>query len=43
MLAHLRATYGAITQEELEVNRNGLSAEWSPDNPMEDLWVRIIG
>jgi hypothetical protein len=43
VLAHLRATFGTVTQEELEENRNGLSAEWSPDNPMEHLWwVRII-
>jgi hypothetical protein len=32
---------GTVTQEELLGKRNGLSAEWSPDNPMEDLWVRI--
>jgi hypothetical protein len=41
MLAHLRTTYGTITQAELETNRTRLSAEWSPDDAIEDLWLRI--
>lgn len=41
MLAHLKDTYGNITREELEINRNRLSAEWNPEYPMEDLWLRI--
>jgi hypothetical protein len=30
LLAHLRATYGVITSEELEVNRAQLSSKWTP-------------
>ena len=41
MLTHLQTTYGVITHDELEINRNLLSADWNPDNPMEDLWNRI--
>lgn len=41
LLAHLRLTYGTISREELETNRNGLTAEWNPDSPVEDLWLRI--
>jgi hypothetical protein len=41
MLAHLRATYGTITQAELEMNRTRLSAEWPPEDAIEDLWLRI--
>ena len=41
MLAHLRTTYGTITQAELETNRNRLTAAWPPKDPIEDLWLRI--
>jgi hypothetical protein len=41
LLAHLKITYGTIATEELEANRNLLSAEWIPENPIEDLWIRI--
>jgi hypothetical protein len=41
LLTHLRTTYGVITSKERELNRNQLSAEWTPDNPIEDLWIRI--
>jgi hypothetical protein len=41
LLAHLKTTYGVITREELETNRARLSAEWNPDSPLEDLWLRI--
>lgn len=40
MLAHLRTTYGKITPEELEANRAGLTADWNPDEPIEDLWSK---
>ncbi len=41
MLLHLKATYGRITPEGIETNRSLLSATWSPDDPIEDLWMRI--
>jgi hypothetical protein len=41
MLAHLKATYATITTDDLETNRDRLTADWSPDNPIEDLWIRI--
>lgn len=41
MLTHLKAEYGQITNEEIESNREKLSAAWSPDDPIEDLWLRI--
>jgi hypothetical protein len=41
MLAHLKATYGIITNEEIESNRTQLATEWNPDEPIEDLWLRI--
>jgi hypothetical protein len=41
MLAHLKAEYGQISNDEIEANRALLSADWSPDSPLEDLWIRI--
>jgi hypothetical protein len=41
MLAHLHTTYGSITQAKLETNRNCLTANWTPEDPIEDLWLRI--
>ena len=41
MLTHLRTTYGTISQAELEANRMRLTADWSVDDPIEDLWLRI--
>jgi hypothetical protein len=41
LLAHLHTTYGVITNDDLELNRNKLYAAWNPDDPMEDLWLRI--
>ena len=39
MLTHLRTTYGAITQAELETNCNRLTADWPPEDPIEDFWL----
>jgi hypothetical protein len=39
MLAHLQTTYGIITAEDLETNRNKLSDPWNFDWPQEDLPV----
>jgi hypothetical protein len=41
MLTHLQATYGLITPEEIETNRNLLTTAWNPDDPIEDFWLRI--
>jgi hypothetical protein len=41
ILAHLKATYGAITQEDIEANRALLGSDINPDDPIEDLWLRI--
>lgn len=42
LLAHLHATYGLITPEQLEENRAQLSAVWDPtsEGALEDLWTR---
>ena len=42
MLEHLRAEYGTLTPEELERNRAALSEPWNFDNPIEDLWAKIV-
>ena len=41
MLAHLEKTYGQLTDDHLEQNRNTLSEAWNVDDPIEDLWSRI--
>jgi hypothetical protein len=41
MLAHLKATYGIITNEEIESNRAQLTSDWNLDDPIEDLWLGI--
>ena len=41
MLTHLRTTYATIEPEEIESNRNALTAAWNPEEPIEDLWNRI--
>ena len=41
MLIHLKATYSCITQDDLEANRNLLAAQWNPDDPIENIWLRI--
>ena len=41
MLNHLKSTYGQVSADDIEINRNLLSAEWSPDDPIENAWLRI--
>jgi hypothetical protein len=36
ILAHLKATYGAINQEDIEINRALLGSDFNPDDPIED-------
>jgi hypothetical protein len=42
MLEHLRTKYGTLTPEELEKNRAALSEPWNFDDPIEDLWSKIV-
>ena len=42
MLEHLRTEYGTLTPEELETSRAALSEPWNFDDPIEDLWAKII-
>jgi hypothetical protein len=39
MLQHLRATYGQVTPDDIEQNHSLLSADWNPDDPIEDVWL----
>jgi hypothetical protein len=41
MPAHLKAICGTITPEDVEANRSILGSDWNPDEPIEDLWLRI--
>jgi hypothetical protein len=38
---HLKSTYGTITPEGIEDNRSLLGSDWNPDDPIEDLWLRV--
>jgi hypothetical protein len=40
VLAHLHATYGEITPDQLGRNRDIFSADWSTESPIEELWTR---
>jgi hypothetical protein len=41
ILTHLRTTYATLTDDDLETNRSKLSTPWNPDEPIEQLWLRI--
>jgi hypothetical protein len=41
ILTHLRTTYATLTDDDLETNRNKLFTPWNPDEPIEQLWLRI--
>lgn len=41
MLVHLDTTYGAVTADDLDDNITKMNAEWSPTQPIEDLWNQI--
>eukprot|EP00980_Cylindrotheca_fusiformis_P028371 scaffold22595_cov102-Cylindrotheca_fusiformis.AAC.8 len=41
VLEHLHTTYGTLTAVELEANREKLAEQWNPDQPIEQLWIRI--
>lgn len=42
LLTHLRDTYGVIDADALAANELSLEREWSPDDPIEDLWSHIL-
>jgi hypothetical protein len=41
MLTHIQDTYGQVTNEARETNRNMLSAIWNVDGPIKDVWICI--
>ncbi len=42
VIQHLRTTYGNITDNNLETNRNKLAIQWNPDSAFENFWLRIL-
>jgi hypothetical protein len=41
LLQHLHTHYAALTADDLEENRDKLAQAWTPDEPIENLWLRI--
>jgi hypothetical protein len=41
ILDHLRTTYGIISPDDLKTNLKNLSRQWSPDQPLTNLWAQI--
>jgi hypothetical protein len=41
LLIHLDDTYGTVTADDLDQNLAKMNAEWSPTQPIEDLWNQI--
>jgi hypothetical protein len=41
MLEHLKTTYGTISRDDIEANRNKLSMDINADDPIEVLWIRL--
>ena len=41
LLHHLTTTYGWLDQRELRANEKRLNNEWSPNTPIEDLWLHV--
>jgi hypothetical protein len=41
MLEYLKTTYGDITPDDIDKNSATLTAPWNPDDPIQDLWLRI--
>lgn len=41
ILNHLDANYGEVTAADLRVNIQNLHRQWTPDQPIEDLWQQI--
>jgi hypothetical protein len=41
ILNHLEETYGEVTPEDLTANIANLNRQWSPDQPIEDVWKQV--
>jgi hypothetical protein len=41
ILTRLRTTYATLKDDDLETNCSKLSTPWNPDEPIEQLWLRI--
>jgi hypothetical protein len=41
LLTHLQDTYGTIHDEHLQANLEMLNREWSPNQPIQDVWITI--
>ena len=41
LLAHLESTYATLSADDLELNRMRLADAWTPEEPIEHLWIRI--
>jgi hypothetical protein len=42
IILHLMATYGILTTDDLENNRDKIKADWNPDTDIEHLWTRAM-
>jgi hypothetical protein len=42
IILHLLSTYGILTTEDLEENRDKVKADWNPDTDIEHLWTRAM-
>jgi hypothetical protein len=42
LLTHLDTTYGTVTPDDLDENIRKMNREWSPTQPLEDLWNQIM-
>jgi hypothetical protein len=42
IIEHLEDNYAVLTPEALEANRTSLSDAWNPDQPIENLWIKIF-
>ena len=41
IIAHMQASYGVITQDDLIENLAQLKRQWDPTQPLEDLWKQL--
>ena len=41
LLAHLQLNYATLSADDLEFNRMRLSETWNPDEPLENLWIKV--
>ena len=41
IITHLVDEYGQLTRDDLETNRESIKTCWNPDEPIEDLWIRL--